>query len=146
MDGKETINESNLDTVNVSNRAGFIQKLERALTSRKPFFSDPYNYWGFGISSVLNIIHWVVLYSKIKPSAIPILLHYSVVYGPDLVNKSFYIYIIPGLALLILILNLVVATSFYQKEKLSSYFLSFSTVAVQIIFFISTLVLISING
>ena len=123
----------------------FIEKLEEVLASKKPFFADPLNSWGFFVSGVLNIIHWLVLYSKIKPSSIPILLHYSVVYGPDLVGKSFYIYFIPLLALITLVLNLLVATSFYKKEKLSAYFLAISSIAIQIIFFVASIVLIAIN-
>lgn len=124
----------------------FIEKLNEVLASKRSFLSDRINAVGFGISAVLNIIHWGLLYFKISPSQNKILLHYNVVYGPDFVEKSSYLYLIPLLALILLLLNFILASHFYKKEKLSSHFLSIATVAVQMIFFTATVVLIVING
>lgn len=123
----------------------FLAKLNEALTSEKSFLRDRLNAYGFGISGLLNIIHWLTLYIKIKPGQSNILLHYNVVVGPDLIQKSIYAYFIPLLALVILILNFTIARIFYRKEKLSSYFLSLSTVVVQAVFFAATIILIIIN-
>ena len=124
----------------------FRTKLNEVLASKRSFISDRLNLAGFGLAALLNIIHWTVLYSKIKPTDENILLHYNVVYGSQLVSKSLYVYLIPLLALILLGINLAVASSFYEKEKLSSYFFSFASVAVQLIFLIGTLVLITANA
>jgi len=104
------------------------------------------NSYSLGIAGLLNIIHWVVLYIKIRPGKNNILLHYNVVYGPDLVEKSFYLYWIPLLALILLAVNILVAANFYKKEKLASYFLNIASIAVQVVFFVATVILIVVNA
>jgi hypothetical protein len=123
----------------------FIEKLNQVLSARKPFFNDSYNRVGLGIVGLLNLINWLVLYIKIKPGKPGVILHYSVVFGSDLIGKSSYLYWIPAIALALLIVNFFVAAVFYRKEKLAAYFLNFSSIAVQVIFLVATIVLISIN-
>jgi hypothetical protein len=121
-------------------------KLNEVLSSKKSFFADPLNYYSLGIAAFINIIHWLVLFSKIKPSKTAILLHYNVVTGSDLVEKSLYAYLIPALALILLLINLGIASDFYKKEKLASYFLNISSIVIQLIFFAASIVLIIANA
>lgn len=123
----------------------FITKLNEVLSSKKSFVADPLNSVSLGICLLINIIHWVILYIKIKPGNRYILLHYNVVYGSDLVGKSTYIYLIPFVALILLLINALVASFFYKKEKLASYFLNIASVAIQLIFLAASLVLIIAN-
>ncbi len=124
----------------------FIAKLNEVLASKKSFIQDPYNFISLGIALLVNIIHWVLLLFKIAPNSERILLHYNVVYGADVVDKSAYIYFIPSLALLFLILNAFVASNLFKKEKLASYFLNIASIAVQLIFLAASIVLIIANG
>ncbi|MEJ0021218.1 MAG: hypothetical protein WDN47_01410 [Candidatus Doudnabacteria bacterium] len=124
----------------------FVAKLNEVLSSKKSFLADPLNYVSLGIAGLLNIIHWLILFSKIKPSKTQILLHYNVVLGPDLISKSQYIYWIPLLALILLLINASVASIFYKKEKLAAYFLNISSIAVQLIFLVASAVLIIANA
>ncbi|MEO8065279.1 MAG: hypothetical protein ABI643_00295 [Candidatus Doudnabacteria bacterium] len=112
----------------------------------KSFLAEPMNYYSLGIAGLLNIIHWLILLSKIKTSDAPILLHYSVVYGTDLVQKALYIYWIPLLALILLMINMAAASVFYRKEKLAAYFLVISSIAIQLIFLVASIVLINANA
>lgn len=126
----------------------FLAKLNEVLTSRnswKSFVSDRLNFFSLGISLLINIIQWLLIYIKIQPGEHNILLHYNIVYGTDLVDRSTYAYIIPGLALAFLILNFTIAFFLYQREKLSSYFLNMSNLIVQTVFFVATIVLILAN-
>lgn len=124
----------------------FVAKLNEVLSSKKSFIADPLNYGSLGAAGLLNIIHWLILFSKIRPSKTQILLHYNVVYGPDLVSKSLYIYWIPLLALILLLVNVSVASVFYKKEKLAAYFLNISSIVVQLIFLVASIVLIVANA
>jgi len=47
--------------------------------------------------------------------------------------------------LILLIINLVIASAFYKKEKLAAYFLNIATIPVQLVFFAATIILIIIN-
>lgn len=124
----------------------FKDKLNEVIASNKSFVTDPINQFGFGVSLALNIIHWLVLYFKLKPGMSNVLLHYNVVYGSDLIGPGLYVYLVPAAALILLIINWTVASSFYKKEKLASYFLAFATIAIQLIFLIAGFVLAAING
>jgi hypothetical protein len=123
----------------------FLLKLNEVLASRRSFVSDRMNSLGLGIALLINIIHWLILYIKIKPGNSDILLHYNVVYGADFIGDSIYLYWIPLLALIMLLTNLVAAIYFYKKEKLAAYFISISSVAVQIVFLVASLILIIVN-
>lgn len=124
----------------------FLDKLNAVLASRRPFLRDPLNFISLGVAWLFNIIHWSILYIKIKPGQNSILLHYNVIYGPDFVEKSLYIYWIPLLALILLLINAGIAAYFYSREKLASYFLNFSSIVIQVVFFAATLILIIINA
>jgi hypothetical protein len=110
------------------------------------FLQDPLNSVSLGVSAVLNIIHWIILSSNIRAGRSNILLHYNVVYGPDLIEKSLYIYLIPLLALVLLVVNMALANKFYKKEKLAAYFLNIATIPVQLIFLTASIVLIIANA
>ena len=110
------------------------------------FIQDPLNSISLGVSAVLNIIHWIILSSNILPGKTGILLHYNVIYGPDLIERSLYIYFIPVLALVLLLLNMFIASKFYKKEKLAAYFLNIASIPVQLIFLTASIVLVIANG
>jgi len=122
-----------------------VTKLNEVLASKKSFVSDRINFGSLGIAALLNIIHWLILYSKIKPTQSNLLLHYNVIFGADMIGKSIYLYWIPLLALIVLIFNISLSVNFYKKEKLASYFINVASVPVQIVFLVATIVLILIN-
>ena len=121
-------------------------KLNQVQTNRKTFIADPYNFVGLGIALLINIIHWLILYFKIKFSSGTILIHYNIIYGPDFVEKASFAYYIPLTAFLILVVNGLMSMYFYRKEKLASYFLNFANTAIQLIFFAASLIVIYINA
>lgn len=123
----------------------FLDKLNEVLASKKPFISDRWNFAGIAASLFINIIHWLLLYFKVKPGSVSMLLHYNVVYGPDLVDKGYYVYFVPAIALGALALNSGLAAFFYSKEKLAAWFLSMSTVAVQLVFLAASIAIIIVN-
>jgi len=98
------------------------------------------------LAILLNIIHWAILYIKIKPDSTDRVLQYNIIYGAEIVGKSWYIFFIPLLALVIIGVNLILGSVFYNKEKLATHFLAIATVVVQIIFLVASLVLININA
>src|SRR5258708_6586567 len=124
----------------------FLAKLNEVLTSKKSFIQDRPNLTGLVVAAFLNAINWVILLGKIRPGNTNILLHYNVVYGADLIAKSLYAYWIPLLSLALLIINAILASIFYKKEKLAAYFLSLFSIIVQLIFLTASIVLISANA
>ncbi|HYE22476.1 MAG TPA: hypothetical protein VD998_02705 [Verrucomicrobiae bacterium] len=120
-------------------------KLNEVLASKKTFISDQLNLVSVAFALLINIIHWALLFIKIKPGNAAILLHYNVISGPDLVDKSVYAYIVPATALGVLIFNSILSAQLFRREKIASYFLSFMGIPLQLIFLAATVVLIRIN-
>ena len=123
-----------------------IQSFAELSKASDSFFLDRLNFNSLMFAAVLNIIHWLILYIKIKPDQTNILLHYNVVYGSDVVAKSLYIYWIPLLALILFVINFIFAKVYYKKEKLIAYFINISQIVVQLIFLVASLVLIVANS
>lgn len=127
----------------------FLSRLNEVLASKnnwKTFVSDRLNFFSLGLALLINIIQWAFIYFKLKPSGQNVLLHFNVIYGTDLVDKDYYIYLIPGIALACLLANLIISYVMFQKEKLASYFLNISTIPIQIIFFVAGLILVFANN
>lgn len=127
----------------------FLTRLNEALASKnrwQNFLKDRLVLISLVFAVLINIIQWGLIYIKIAPNGQNILLHYNVIYGTDLVDSGYFAYLIPGIALIFLALNFLCALWLYGKEKLSSYFLSAATVAVQIIFFVAAVVLVVANN
>ncbi|MBI4049665.1 MAG: hypothetical protein HY395_02500 [Candidatus Doudnabacteria bacterium] len=122
-----------------------LSKLNEVLLSKKPFISEPLNAVPAASALLINIIHWTILAIKIGFGSNSVVLHYSVVYGADLIDSAYLIYVIPAIALVIFIINLFLANYFFKREKLASFFINFTTIIVQLIFLAASLNLIRIN-
>jgi hypothetical protein len=124
----------------------FTAKLNLARFAQRRFVSDPFNLVSLGLSFLINIIHWCLLYYKIKFEKGTILIHYNVIYGPDFIEKARFTYTIPLVALLFLIFNIGLSIYFYRHEKLAAYFLNFANIALQLIFFTASIIIVQTNG
>lgn len=122
-----------------------LERINQLIESEKSFISDFKISASLGLSFLINIIHWLFLLSKIKIGTDKILLHYNVVYGADFVEKSYYLLMIPSLAFLSLVINLILGRYFYRKEKMAAYFLNFSSIVVQVVFLIATVIIVLAN-
>jgi len=94
------------------------------------------------LSFLLNAVIWIILYYKIKPTAIPIPLHYNIYFGIDLIGEWYKIYFIPGFGLIIFFINLIISFIIYKTEKIISYFLIFASMFSQLILLGAVLLII----
>ena len=103
------------------------------------------NVWFLtAVSLVLNIISWVVIATQIKPNSEIVPLHYNIFYGPDLVGKGYYIYFIPLVGFLTLVVNLGLYRYALSKEPFAAKTLIVVSLVVQILILISIFFLKSI--
>jgi len=110
---------------------------------RNFFLKDRFIISALLTAIALNIILWIILYLKIKPSEYPIPLHYNIFFGVDLVGEYNKIYILPGIGILILFFNLILSFSLYKKERLASYLLIGTAVLIQMFLILSGVSIIS---
>ncbi|MDP4001104.1 MAG: hypothetical protein Q8P83_02600 [bacterium] len=121
-------------------------KINEVISSNKTYLNDRVNLITSTFALLINIIHWVVLLINIQPTNQKVLLHYNVIYGADLVAQSFFLYLIPGTALVFFLVNFIVSRKMYKKERLASYFINYFSILIQTIFIAATLILININA
>ncbi len=98
-----------------------------------PFFRNKFSVIVFLISLTLNLALWLILYFKIRPSDYPIPLHYSIYFGIDTIDYWYKVFIIPGIGVMLLMLNLILCIMFYKKEKFIAYFLGVNNFCLQAI-------------
>ena len=123
----------------------FLTKLNELVSARRSFISDKVNFVSLDVALLINIIHWTILYIKIPPSSQLIVLHYNIITGSDFLDKASFIYFIPGLSLIFLLLNAFLYVYFYNRQKVLAHMLNISSIAVQLIFLAVSLALIVVN-
>jgi hypothetical protein len=104
------------------------------------------------IALALNLFIWAVIYFKFRPlvyhlpvdqSFIP--LHYNIYMGVDSFGVWQKIFILPTLGFFTLIINTLLAVIIYHRKEIISYFLSFTSLVIQVFLFIATILIILIN-
>jgi hypothetical protein len=72
----------------------------------------------------LLVIGWGILIAFIRPRETPLILHYNVYFGVDLIGIWWQAYILQGIATLLLIVHVVLARAFYmRKDRFAAYIL-----------------------
>jgi len=61
----------------------------------------------FWLAFAINIITCLFIYYKIRPSSEVVPLHYNIFYGPDVIGKGYYIYLLPAAGVLIALVNII---------------------------------------
>jgi len=98
----------------------------------------------FGLAIAVNIISWLFVYYKIKPSAEIVPLHYNVFYGADVVGKGDFIYFIPAVGLFIILINIIFYRLALRVDQFAGKTLSLVSIAAQILIFIALVFLKSL--
>ena len=110
------------------------------------FWKDKIVLLGLGAALFLNLILGLLLYLKIPDSNLPLILHYSAYRGVDFLGESSKIYYLPVISLAFVLLNLILADFFYEKEKIISYFFILSLPAIIAFLLMAGINLIIINN
>lgn len=91
----------------------------------------------FVAAFAVNIISWLFIYYKIRPSSEIVPLHYNIFYGADLVGKGYFIYLIPAAGLFIILLNAVVYRFTLRIDRFAGKTLAIVSFAAQILIFVA---------
>jgi hypothetical protein len=86
---------------------------------------------------LLNITIWLFLVFRLEPSEYPVPLHFNIYFGIDVIDKWSQAFIIPGIGLMVILINLVLAYLVFSKEKFVAQFLLSSSLFVQILLFLA---------
>lgn len=93
-----------------------------------------------GITVLLNLLSWIsVVFINLKAGDGPLILHYNVDFGVDLIGFEEDLFIIPLLGLSIFLINLILLTVFarWENAKFLSHFLFTVSLLVNLFLLIS---------
>jgi hypothetical protein len=110
------------------------------------FFGNSIVHWILIGSFFLNIANWVALSIFIRPVDFPIILHYNVYFGVDIIGDWWQAYFLPATGVIMLLINAILAHFFYKrKERIASYLLLLAGFVIQVGIAISSASIILIN-
>jgi len=110
------------------------------------FFASGLVHWVFIGSFILNAVNWGLIAFFIRPVDFPIILHYNVYFGVDVIGDWWQIYYLPIIGLVILAANTLLGYLFYQqKERIVAHLLMLATFIVQIAILVAVACLLMIN-
>ena len=125
--------------------------LKFLLSGVKLFFSN--SFWKNKLiirltvlSLLLNISLWLYFFQNKIESDYPIILHYNLIFGVDCLGSYEKIYLISFVGLILLLFNSILGYILYNKEKLASYFLVFSTFVIQIFLIVAGYLIVGVNS
>ncbi|MBI4239592.1 hypothetical protein HY620_01235 [Candidatus Uhrbacteria bacterium] len=113
------------------------------------FFRDPFLLVSTILALVGNMLNWAFIVWRydilVRPEREFISLHYKVFLGPDFYGPWQYIFFIPALLLIIMLLNYSFARRLYHFQRMSTYALSTASVFCQACALLATHLIITIN-
>ena len=109
------------------------------------YWTDPVIFFALVLSLLANGGIWLALYFTVVPTDLPIILHYNIYFGIDVIGNWKSVYFMPILALILLFANLVLSRFFYYKEKPISYLFAGTALLVQLLMAVGVISVIIIN-
>ena len=109
------------------------------------YFSDQFLRMGLLLGALFNIMTWLLLAYRTNffPDVMP--LHYNIYYGIDSYGPWFYIFMMPTIGVIVLLVNVLVSFVTLHREKLLSYILVGVASFTQLVILISTFAIIAVN-
>lgn len=110
------------------------------------YFRNHIVAWLIIASFIANLASWLTIKIFLKPVDFPIILHYNVYFGVDMVGDWRQTYWLPIIGLALFLVNLFLALHFYrQKERIASYLLLIGALMIQLSLVVASVSIIIIN-
>jgi hypothetical protein len=110
------------------------------------FFQNKLIIASIYLSFLFNLINWIILKIWVSPVDLPIILHYNVYFGVDVLGNWKNVFFSPILGLFLFSINLSLSIYFYkQKERIASYLLLLGNSMLQLCLLVYSISLIIIN-
>lgn len=126
----------------------YIKKVKKKLEYffSQQFFHSSLVQWVIIASLLINLANWGLIAFFIRPVDFPIILHYNVYFGVDVIGPWWQVYFLPLAGLLIFTANTVLGYLFYQqKERIVAHLLVLATFIAQICITVAVASLLLIN-
>ncbi len=112
----------------------------------KEFFRNALIQWLEIFTLFFNMTGWLVLLYFIRKIDFPIVLHYNVYFGVDVIGSWWQAYFLPLVGLMIIAVNNLLAYYIYsKKERIACYILLLAAAGVQLGILISLTAVVLVN-
>ena len=120
----------------------YLKDLQEQLRS---FLRNPTMGLSLTVGLVANAVLWALLAARMGtwPAVIP--LHYTIYFGIDLLGPWQWLFLLPGLGLVVLLVNSGLALPLFGRERIASYFLVVASALIQLIVLIAGVRIIGIE-
>jgi hypothetical protein len=113
---------------------------------KKEFFRNSLIHWAIVGSFFVNLAVWLAALFFVRPVDYPIILHYNVYFGVDILGEWWQFYFLPGVGSVFFLVNILMAYFFYERrERIAAYLFLLGAFFVQVGVLISGAVIIRIN-
>lgn len=131
------------------NRANIFNKeadRNRNRIKLREFLKNKIIFWLSIFAFIVNAANWLVLMIFIQPVDLPLILHYNVYFGVDIMGNWREVFFSPAIGIVLFIINFLLAFYFYKsRERIISYLLMIGTLMIQCGMLIYSISLIVIN-
>lgn len=110
------------------------------------FLKDRYIASSLVVSAVLLAIAWWATVTRVHPNADQVYLHYSIIFGIDLLGEWWKLWLVPVGATSLLVFNLVVSYAAYGRDKAVGRLISVLTICLEVFLLTGLLLIIGLNG
>lgn len=112
----------------------------------KPYWHNKDVLRAILLSIFINFTIWTYLINNYINIDTPIILHYNLFFGVDLLGAYIKVFFLPASGLIILLINAILGQAFYKSERLASYLLTFNALIVQILLLVSSYLIVRVNN
>jgi len=109
------------------------------------FFKDKVILINLGLSLVPWFFSLVWLYFKIEPQVEPVALRYTVYFGIDLIGPWWYVYLIPLIGFITLVINFSLAYLTYLSNKILAQLIMLASAIIQVLLVILSILIHLLN-
>lgn len=109
-------------------------------------FRDPIVKYSVFVALFFIVAQIIALVFGIKPQEEPVFLHYTTYLGVDFIGAWYLSYLIPIMSLVFVIINLVIAYVFLNKDKLLRHILAVNSALLSLLLLIHAILLAIINS
>ncbi|MBU1203197.1 hypothetical protein KKH39_04125 [Patescibacteria group bacterium] len=96
------------------------------LRTAKVLYKDKLAFWLINVSILSILANWsLFLFRKVARDQLSVL-HYNVYSGIDILGYWYWLYIIPGIFLVLALINIFLAVFLWTRFRILSYFLIFT--------------------
>lgn len=115
------------------------------ITALKPYWRHREIARVLFLSAIINLAMWGFLYANRIESDYPIILHYNLFFGVDLLGDYDMVFLLPLIGAILFLLNSLLAQFFYKIERLASYILTLNILTIQTLLMISSYLIVKTN-